>query len=59
MRALREDMEIEKVSSKHFDDAMKDVHASTTKEMLERFRKLDQILRRVSEADPATASMYG
>ncbi|MCK5265125.1 MAG: AAA family ATPase, partial [Candidatus Thorarchaeota archaeon] len=59
MRALREDMEIETVSAKHFDEALKDVHASTTKEMLERFRKLDQILRRATEADPATASMYG
>jgi len=59
MRALREDMEIETVSGKHFEEALKDVHASTTKEMLERFRKLDQILRRATEADPATASMYG
>ena len=59
MRALRENMEIETVSAKHFDEALKDVHASTTKEMLERFRKLDQILRRATETDPATASMYG
>jgi transitional endoplasmic reticulum ATPase len=59
MRALREDMEIEKVSAKHFESAIKDVHASTTKEMLERFRKLDQVLRRVSETDSAAASMYG
>lgn len=59
MRALRENMEIEIVSGRHFDEALKDVHASTTKEMLERFRKLDQILRRATEADPATASMYG
>ncbi|MGY5880791.1 MAG: AAA family ATPase, partial [Candidatus Thorarchaeota archaeon] len=59
MRALREDMEIDTVSAKHFEAALKDVHASTTKEMLERFRKLDQILRRATEVDPATASMYG
>jgi len=59
MRALREDMEIETVAAKHFDAALKDVHASTTKEMLERFRKLDQILRRATETDSATASMYG
>ncbi|MHA1850092.1 MAG: AAA family ATPase, partial [Candidatus Thorarchaeota archaeon] len=59
MRALREDMEIDIVSAKHFEAALKDVHASTTKEMLERFRKLDQILRRATETDPATASMYG
>jgi transitional endoplasmic reticulum ATPase len=59
MRALRENMDIETVSAKHFESALKDVHASTTKEMLERFRKLDQILRRATEADPAAASMYG
>jgi transitional endoplasmic reticulum ATPase len=59
MRALRENMETEKVSWKHFESALKDVHASTTKEMLERFRKLDQILRRSIEAEPGAQSMYG
>jgi len=59
MRALRDDMETKKVSWKHFEAAMKDVHASTTKEMLERFRKLDQVLRRSIEAEPGTQSMYG
>ncbi|MHA1864516.1 MAG: AAA family ATPase, partial [Candidatus Thorarchaeota archaeon] len=59
MRALRDDMEIETVSAKHFDMALNDVHASTTKEMLERFRKLDQTLRRATEIDPAASAMYG
>jgi len=52
-------MEIETVSAKHFDAALNDVHASTTKEMLERFRKLDQTLRRATEIDPAASAMYG
>jgi transitional endoplasmic reticulum ATPase len=59
MRALRDDMETEKVSWKHFEAAIKDVHASTTKEMLERFKKLDQFLRRSIEAEPGAQSMYG
>jgi len=59
MRALRDDMETKKVSWKHFEAAMKEVHASTTKEMLERFRKLDQVLRRSIEVEPGTQSMYG
>ena len=59
MRALRENMDIDKVSAKHFEDALKDVHASTTKEMLERFRKLDQHLRRSTEIDQAAHAMYG
>jgi transitional endoplasmic reticulum ATPase len=59
MRALRDNMDTEIVSWKHFEEAIKDVHASTTKEMLERFRKLDQFLRRSIEAEPGTQSMYG
>jgi transitional endoplasmic reticulum ATPase len=59
MRALRDNMDTEIVSWKHFEAAIKDVHASTTKEMLERFRKLDQILRRSIEVEPGTQSMYG
>ena len=59
MRALRDNMDTEKVSWKHFEAAIKDVHASTTKEMLERFKKLDQFLRRSIEAEPGAQSMYG
>ncbi|MCJ7817359.1 MAG: AAA family ATPase, partial [Candidatus Thorarchaeota archaeon] len=63
MRAMREEHEegkkVETVTAKHFEEALKEGHASTTKESLDRYRKLDQILRRATEADPATASMYG
>jgi SpoVK/Ycf46/Vps4 family AAA+-type ATPase len=59
MRALRDNMDTEIVSWKHFESAIKDVHASTTKEMLERFRKLDQVLRRSIEVDSGAQSMYG
>lgn len=64
MRAMREEYEeegktVDAVSAKHFDAALKDVHASTTKEMLERFKKLDQDLRRSTETDSAAAAMYG
>ncbi len=59
MRALREDMETEIVSWKHFEQAIESVHSSVTKEMLERYRKMDQTLRRTTEADSATHAMYG
>ena len=63
MRALREsyenNTEVEKISARHFEEALKDVHASTTKEMLERFRKLDQYLRRTTEIDQSAHAMYG
>ena len=63
MRAMREEHEegnsVDFVTAKHFDAALKDVHASTTKEMLERFKKLDEQLRRATEADTAATSMYG
>ena len=63
MRAMREEHEegktVEAVAARHFESALKDVHASTTKEMLERFKKLDQDLRRATETDPAATSMYG
>jgi transitional endoplasmic reticulum ATPase len=63
MRAIREEHEggkkVDKVSAEHFEAALKEGHASTTKEGLERFKKLDQYLRRSVEADPAATSMYG
>ncbi len=59
MRALRDDMETEVVSWKHFEEAIESVHSSVTKEMLERYRKMDQTLRRTSEVDSAAHSMYG
>ena len=59
MRALREDTNIEKVSWRHFEEAFKGVHSSVTKEMLERYSKLDQVLRRSMETDAATLAHYG
>ncbi|MFW9808742.1 MAG: AAA family ATPase, partial [Candidatus Thorarchaeota archaeon] len=59
MRALRENMDTEKVSWKHFESAIESVHSSVTKEMLDRYRKMDQTLRRTTEVDTATHSMYG
>jgi transitional endoplasmic reticulum ATPase len=59
MRALRESMDTEKVAWKHFEEAIESVHSSVTKEMLERYRKMDQTLRRTTEVDTATHSMYG
>jgi len=59
MRALRDDMDTEKVSWKHFEKAIESVHSSVTKEMLDRYRKMDQTLRRTTEVDVATHSMYG
>jgi transitional endoplasmic reticulum ATPase len=59
MRALRDDMETECVSWKHFEDAIGSVHSSVTKEMLERYRKMDMTLRRTTEVDSAAHAMYG
>ncbi|MFW9973939.1 MAG: CDC48 family AAA ATPase [Candidatus Thorarchaeota archaeon] len=59
MRALRENMETEVVSWKNFEDAIESVHSSVTKEMLERYRKMDQTLRRTTEVDTAARAMYG
>ncbi|MFX1559387.1 MAG: CDC48 family AAA ATPase [Promethearchaeota archaeon] len=59
MRALRDSMDTERVSWTHFESAIESVHSSVTKEMLERYRKMDQTLRRTTEVDTATHSMYG
>jgi transitional endoplasmic reticulum ATPase len=59
MRALRESMENELVSWKHFEDAVGSVHSSVTKEMLERYRKMDMTLRRATEVDETARAMYG
>jgi transitional endoplasmic reticulum ATPase len=48
MRALRENMNAEKVSWRHFDDALKSIHPSVRPEDLERFQKLNQDLRRTT-----------
>ena len=58
MRALRENMDTEKVAWKHFEEAIESVHASVTKEMLDRYRKMNQTLRRTTEGDTVARSMY-
>jgi transitional endoplasmic reticulum ATPase len=58
MSALRDNMETEVVTWKHFEEAVNSVHSSVTKEMLERYRKMDQTLRRATEVDSATHAIY-
>ncbi len=48
MRALRENMQAEKVSWRHFEDALKSIHPSVRAEDLERFQKLNQDMRRTT-----------
>ncbi len=48
MRALRENMDAEIVSMKHFKDALKTLHASVTPQILENYEKMDKELRRIS-----------
>ena len=48
MRALRENMDAELVSMKHFMDALKTLHASVTPYILESYEKMDKELRRLA-----------
>ncbi len=48
MRALRENMDAKIVSMKHFNDAMKTLHASVTPQILENYAKMDKELRRIT-----------
>jgi len=59
MLALREDMEIEKVAWRHFEAALKTVHASVTPEDLEKFKKMDQEFKRAIVVEQSSPSMYG
>jgi transitional endoplasmic reticulum ATPase len=61
MRALRENLETEKVSWRHFEAAMQAIHASVTKEDLDRYEKLDKELRRTITRAPTQweSTMYG
>ncbi|MFW9805417.1 MAG: CDC48 family AAA ATPase [Candidatus Thorarchaeota archaeon] len=65
MRAMRETQkegfswdDFKGVTWENFEDAVAAVHSSVTKEMLERYRKMDQTLRRATEVDSATHSMF-
>ncbi len=53
MRALRENMDAEIVSMKHFKDALKTLHASVTPQILENYEKMDKDLRRISVTEMA------
>ncbi|MHA1882913.1 MAG: CDC48 family AAA ATPase [Candidatus Thorarchaeota archaeon] len=60
MLALREDMNIEKVSWRHFEAALKTVHSSITPDDLERFKKMDQEFKRaIVVPESTTSTMYG
>ncbi len=48
MQALRENMDAEIVSMKHFKDALKTLHASVTPQILENYEKMDKELRRIA-----------
>ncbi|MFX0108370.1 MAG: CDC48 family AAA ATPase [Candidatus Hodarchaeota archaeon] len=46
MRALREDMDADLVSWRHFEGALSMIHASVTPEDIERFEKIEKEMRR-------------
>jgi len=48
MRALRENMNAERVTWRNFDDALKSIHPSVRPEDLQRFQKINQELRRTT-----------
>ncbi|MHA1587170.1 MAG: CDC48 family AAA ATPase [Candidatus Thorarchaeota archaeon] len=53
MRALRENMEAKIVSMKHFNAALKTLHASVTPQILENYAKMDKELRRITVTEMA------
>ncbi len=53
MRALRENMDAKIVSMKHFNDALKTLHASVTPQILENYEKMDKELRRITVTEMA------
>ncbi len=48
MRALRDDFDIEHVSWKHFEKALKDMNPSVSKEIIDRYDKMKKEMRRMS-----------
>ncbi|MFW9907925.1 MAG: CDC48 family AAA ATPase [Candidatus Thorarchaeota archaeon] len=60
MLALREDMEIERIGWRHFEAALKTINASITPEDLERFKKMNEDLRKTAIVQRSpTHTMYG
>jgi transitional endoplasmic reticulum ATPase len=58
MRALREDMNADIVYWRHFEDALKSIHASVSAEDLERFKKMRLELRKTTLVT-SKPDMYG
>ena len=48
MRALREDMDIDYVYARHFEDALQVIHPSVSPDDIKRFERLNEELRRMS-----------
>ncbi|MHA1216605.1 MAG: AAA family ATPase, partial [Candidatus Thorarchaeota archaeon] len=58
MRALREDMDIEKVSWRHFEAALKAIHSSVSPQDLERYERMNEDLRKTAMAATAEPPGY-
>ncbi|MHA1653601.1 MAG: CDC48 family AAA ATPase [Candidatus Thorarchaeota archaeon] len=58
MRALREDMDIEKVSWRHFEAALKAIHSSVSPQDLERYERMNEDLRKTTMAATAEPPGY-
>ncbi len=58
MRALREDLDAEVVSWRHFESALAIIHASVTPEDIERFEKIEREMRRSTQTIETTPPHY-
>ncbi|MHA2377721.1 MAG: CDC48 family AAA ATPase [Candidatus Thorarchaeota archaeon] len=58
MRALREDLDAEVVSWRHFESALGTIHASVTSEDIERFEKIEREMRRSTQVMETTPPHY-
>lgn len=58
MRALREDLDANLVSWRHFESALAAIHASVTPEDIERFEKIEREMRRSTQAMETTPPGY-
>ncbi len=58
MRALRENLDAELVSWRHFESALAVIHASVTPEDIERFEKIEREMRRSTQAMETTPPGY-
>ncbi|MFX1602760.1 MAG: AAA family ATPase, partial [Promethearchaeota archaeon] len=58
MRALREELDAEVVSWRHFESALATIHASVTPEDIERFEKIEKEMRRSTQTMETTPPHY-